>query len=248
MLNTFLIAIREGLEASLIVGILLAYVAKTGRRNALPSIWAGVTLAIALSLGFGAFLSFTSHELSPSGEEFFAGVTSIGAVTLVTWMVFWMKKTARNISKELHSKMDQAVALGTFGLISTAFLSVAREGLETSLFLYASFKTVGSNAAPTIGLIAGLITSITLGILVYKRSVKLNLSKFFTYSGIALIIVASSVLHKGILDLQSFGLVPRGLWLNWTFVATYLFFTLKPFTASLRGPQGAARVKTPVTK
>lgn len=150
MLNTFLIAIREGLEASLIVGILLAYVAKTGRRNALPSIWLGVGLALGLSLGFGAFLSFTSRELSPSGEEFFAGVTSVGAVALVTWMVFWMKKTARNIGKELHSKMDAAVALGTFGLISTAFLSVAREGLETSLFLYASFKAVGSNAAPAI--------------------------------------------------------------------------------------------------
>lgn len=243
MLNTFLIAIREGLEASLIVGILLAYVAKTGRRKALPSIWTGVFLAIALSLGFGAFLSFTSHELSHTGEEVFAGVTSIAAVTLVTWMVFWMKKTARNISKELHSKMDQAVALGTFGLISTAFLSVAREGLETSLFLYASFKTVGSNAGPTIGLLAGLATSVTLGILVYKRSVRLNLNKFFTYSGIALIVVASSVLHKGLLDLQAFGVIPAGAWINWALVVGYLFFTLKPFTFALR----TGALKTPVS-
>jgi len=239
--NTFLIAIREGLEASLIVGILLAYVAKTGRRSALPAIWTGVGLALLLSLGFGAFLSFTSRELSPSGEEFFAGVTSVGAVTLVTWMVFWMKKTARNIGKELHSKMDQALAIGTFGLISTAFLSVAREGLETAVFLYASFKTVGTSAAPTIGLILGLAFSITLGILIYKRSVRLNLGKFFTYSGIALIVVASSVLHKGLLDLQSFGLVPRGLILNWAIVASYLMLTLKPFTHSLRH-------KTPATK
>lgn len=248
MLNTFLIAIREGLEASLIVGILLAYVAKTGRRNALPAIWSGVGLAVLLSLGFGAFLSFTSHELSSSGEELFAGVTSIAAVTLVTWMVFWMKKTARNISKELHSKMDQAVALGAFGLISTAFLSVAREGLETSLFLYASFKTVGSNAAPTIGLIAGLAFSITLGALIYKKSLRLNLGKFFTYSGIALIVVASSVLHKGLLDLQAFGMIPAGAALNWTIVAGYLIFTLKPFTKSLRAPKSADAVKTPVTK
>ena len=241
MLNTFLIAIREGLEASLIVGILLAYVAKTGRRKALPSIWAGVALALLLSLGFGAFLSFTSHELTPSAEELFAGVTSITAVTLVTWMVFWMKKTARNISKELHSKMDQAIALGTFGLISTAFFSVAREGLETALFLYASFKTVGSNSAPTIGLIAGLAFSITLGAMIYKKSLRLNLNKFFMYSGIALIVVASSVLHKGLMDLQSFGTLPRGAALNWIAVAAYLFLTLKPFTHSLR-------VKTPVSK
>jgi high-affinity iron transporter len=163
-------------------------------------------------------------------------------------MVFWMKKTARNISKELHSKMDQAVALGAFGLISTAFLSVAREGLETSLFLYASFKTVGSNAAPTIGLMAGLAFSITLGALIYKKSLRLNLGKFFTYSGIALIVVASSVLHKGLLDLQAFGMIPAGAALNWTIVAAYLIFTLKPFTKGLRAPKSADAVKTPVTK
>lgn len=233
MLNTFLIAIREGLEASLIVGILLAYVAKTGRRNALPSIWAGVGLAVGLSLGFGAFLSFTSHELSDSGEELFAGVTSISAVALVTWMVFWMKKTARNIGRELHSKMDAAVAIGSFGLISTAFLSVAREGLETSLFLYASFKTVGSNAAPAIGLIAGLAFSITLGVLIYKKSLRINLGKFFTYSGIALIVVASSVLHKGLLDLQAFGMIPGGSAVNWTIVVAYLAISLKPLAREI---------------
>jgi high-affinity iron transporter len=233
VLNTFLIAIREGLEASLIVGILLAYVAKTGRRQTLPSIWAGVALAVGLSLGFGAFLTFTSHELSTTGEELFAGVTSVSAVALVTWMVFWMKKTARNIGKELHSKMDAAVALGTFGLISTAFLSVAREGLETSLFLYASFKTVGSNSAPAIGLVAGLAFSITLGVLIYRKSLRINLGKFFTFSGIALIIVASSVLHKGLLDLQSFGMVPSGLLLNWVLVVAYLLLALKPFAREI---------------
>lgn len=234
MLNTFLIAIREGLEASLIIGILLAYVAKTGRRSVLPSIWFGVSLALGLSLGFGAFLSFTSRELSESGEELFAGVTSVSAVALVTWMVFWMKKTARNISKELHTKLDAAVAIGSFGLISTAFLSVIREGLETSLFLYASFKTVGSNAAPTIGLITGLAVSVILGVLIYKRSLRLNLSKFFTYSGIALILVASSVLHKGLLDLQAFGIVPDGLALNWALVIAYLVLTLQPFARGVR--------------
>lgn len=241
MLNTFLIAIREGLEASLIVGILLAYVAKTGRKSALPAIWIGVGLALLLSLAFGAFLSFTSHELSPSGEELFAGVTSVGAVTMVTWMVFWMKKTARNIGKELHSKMDQAIALGSFGLISTAFLSVAREGLETSIFLYASFTTVGTSLAPTIGLLAGLAFSVTLGVLIYKKSVRLNLSKFFTYSGIALIVVASSVLHKGLLDLQSFGLVPQGIALNWALVLAYLILTLRPFTYTLRHKTSVAK-------
>jgi high-affinity iron transporter len=211
------------------VGILLAYVAKTGRRSALPSIWAGVGLAVALSFGFGAFLSFTSRELSESGEELFAGVTSVTAVALVTFMVFWMKKTARTMSKELHSKLDDAVALGTFGLISTAFLSVIREGLETSLFVYASFKTVNSNAAPSIGLVLGFAASITIGALIYRKSLKLNLAKFFKYTGIGLLLVASSVLHKGLGDLSAFGIFPESGALNWAIIAGYLALTLRGF-------------------
>ena len=89
MLSTFLIALREGLEASLIVGILVAYLVRSGRQKALVAIWSGVFAAAALALGFGALLSFTSANLSTRGEELFAGITSILAVALVTWMVFW---------------------------------------------------------------------------------------------------------------------------------------------------------------
>ena len=139
--------------------------------------------------------TFTSNALTERAETLFAGVTSLTAVVLVTWMVFWMQRTARTLSRELHSKLDHAITFGAMGLISTAFLSVAREGLETSLFLYASFKTVGQTWAPLVGLILELISAVILGILVYRRSVKINLSKFFTYTGIGLVLIAGSVLH-----------------------------------------------------
>ena len=231
MFNTLLITLREGLEASLIVGILFAYVAKTGRKEAKAAIWSGVGLAIALSLGFGAFLTFTSNALTDRAETLFAGVTSLTAVVLVTWMVFWMQRTARTLSRELHNKLDHAITFGAMGLISTAFLSVAREGLETSLFLYASFKTVGQTWAPLVGLILGLISAVILGILVYRRSVKINLSKFFTYTGIGLLLIAGSVLHMGIADIAEFVGLHYSDSINWLATAIYVGSTLKFYLA-----------------
>jgi high-affinity iron transporter len=208
MLSTFIIALREGLEAALIIGILVAYLVKTERRHHLRALWSGVFIAIALSLGLGAFLSFTSAELTPRGEELFAGTTSFVAVGLVTWMVFWMKRTARSLRDDLHGKAEVAVATGALSLGVLAFFAVAREGLETSLFLYTNFKTVGAFSTATLGLILGLGAAVALGVGIYRRSVKINLSKFFTYSGVALIIVAGGVLSYGIHEFQEFGLLP----------------------------------------
>ena len=205
MLSTLLIALREGLEASLIVGILIAYLVRSGRREALPAIWGGVAVAAILSLSFGALLSFTSAQLSVRGEELFAGITSLLAVALVTWMVFWMKRTARGIAHQLHGKVDNALGMGSFALALVAFLSVGREGLETSLFLYANFKTVSYNTAPLLGLILGLCGAISLGVLIYQRSVRLNISKFFRVTGVALIVVAGGVLIHGVGEFQSRG-------------------------------------------
>jgi len=205
MLSTLLIALREGLEASLIVGILIAYLVRAGRRESLSAIWGGVAAAALLSLGFGALLSFTSAQLSVRGEELFAGITSILAVALVTWMVFWMKRTSRGIAKQLHGKVESALGMGSFALAGVAFLSVGREGLETSLFLYANFKTVSHNTAPLLGLMLGLVAAIALGVLVYKRSVKLNIAKFFRVTGVALIVVAGGVLIHGVGEFQNRG-------------------------------------------
>ncbi|CAB4772494.1 unannotated protein [freshwater metagenome] len=208
MLSTFIIALREGLEAALIVGILVAYIVRTDRRHLLKALWGGVSVAIAASLALGGILSFTSAELSTRGEELFAGLTSFIAVALVTWMVFWMKRTARTLRDELHGKVDSAVMTGPISLALVAFFAVLREGLETALFIYTNFKTVGAASSATIGLILGLALAVALGYLIYNRSVKLNLSKFFTVTGVALIIVAAGVLSYGVHEFQELGWLP----------------------------------------
>jgi high-affinity iron transporter len=208
MLSTFLIALREGLEAALIVGILVAYLVKTGRNHLLAPLWIGVGTAITASLALGGFLSFTSAELSDRGEEFFAGTTSFLAVGFVTWMVFWMKRAARGLRDELHGKVDSAVGAGSLAIAVTAFVAVVREGLETALFIYTNFKTVGAASSATIGLILGLALAVALGYLIYNRSVKINLSKFFQITGTALIIVAAGVLSYGIHEYQELGWLP----------------------------------------
>jgi high-affinity iron transporter len=206
--STFIIALREGLEASLIVGILLAYLHKTQRKHLRVSLWLGVSIAIALSLALGAFLTYTSHELPAHGEEVFAGTLAVVAVGLVTWMVFWMKRTARNMRTELEGKVSQAAHLGALAMVATAFVAVAREGLETALFIYTNFATVKTSRGPFIGLVLGLCAAMALGFLIYRRTVSINLGKFFKVTGIALIVVAAGVLANGVGDLQTAGWIP----------------------------------------
>lgn len=215
MLSTFIIALREGLEAALIVGILVAYLIKTGRKGLLAPLWAGVSLAVVVSLATGAFLTITSTELSARGEEFFAGTTSFLAVGFVTWMVFWMKRTARHLKGQLEGQMSTAVLAGPLALAAAAFFAVVREGLETSLFIYANFKTVSSTPTATVGLVLGLGLAITLGYLIYRSSIKINLSKFFNYTGIALVVVAAGVLSYGIHEYQELGWLPGADFFIW---------------------------------
>jgi high-affinity iron transporter len=153
-------------------------------------------------------LSFTSAELSDRGEQFFAGTTSFLAVGLVTWMVFWMKRAARTLRDELHGKVDNALSAGPLALAAAAFFAVAREGLETALFVYTNFKTVAATSSASVGLVAGLALAVILGYLIYNRSIKIDLSKFFTITGIALIIVAAGVLSYGIHEYQELGWIP----------------------------------------
>jgi high-affinity iron transporter len=167
-----------------------------------------VSVAIAASLALGGFLSFTSAELSARGEEFFAGTTSFLAVGFVTWMVFWMKRAARGLRDELHGKVDAAIGAGRVAIAVTAFIAVVREGLETALFVYTNFKTVGAASSATVGLVLGLALAVALGYLIYNRSVRINLSKFFQVTGTALVIVAAGVLSYGIHEYQELGWLP----------------------------------------
>jgi len=208
MLDTLIIALREGLEAALIVGILVAYLVRSERRGDLKPLWTGVAIAIAISIGLGAALTLVSSELSETSETIFAGTSSFIAVGLVTWMVFWMKRTARTLRSDLHGKLDSAVATGPFAIALVAFFAVVREGLETSLFVYSNFRTQSAIAESTFGLLLGFAIAIGLGVLLYRGAVKINLSKFFTVTGVALIIVAAGVLSYGVHEFQELGWLP----------------------------------------
>ena len=148
MLATYLIGLREGLEAALIVSILVAYLVKTDRREALPFVWAGVGAAVAMSVGVAAILNMSSSVLSDTAEELFAGIMSILAVGLVTWMIFWMKRTSRTIASDLRSGLDRAFAMGVGAVAAMAFVSVAREGLETAVFFFSLDGEHGSGRGP----------------------------------------------------------------------------------------------------
>ncbi|MGW7242129.1 iron uptake transporter permease EfeU [Streptomyces sp. NPDC054804] len=209
MFSNYLIGLREGLEASLVVCILIAYLVKTERRDALRPIWIGIAVAVLIAMGFGCALEFGSQELTFQAQEALGGSLSVVAVSLVTWMVFWMRRTARHLKTELHGKLDAALAMGTGALVATAFLAVGREGLETALFVWASVHAASDGTPrPLIGVALGLATAVLLGWLFYRGALRINLAKFFTWTGGMLVVVAAGVLAYGFHDLQEADWIP----------------------------------------
>ncbi|MCA2215568.1 iron uptake transporter permease EfeU [Jidongwangia harbinensis] len=210
MLATYLIGLREGLEATLVVSILVAFLVKSRRTDRLVQVWAGVGLAVALSVFFGWLLSYTSTTLLQKYQhrELFEAVASIAAVVFVTWMIFWMRKAARSIAGELRGKLQDALAVGSVAVAGMAFLAVVREGLETSLIFYSAVQGASVNGGPLYALIGGIATAVAIGYLMYATAVRINLSVFFAWTGSLLILVAAGILKYGVHDLQEAGVLP----------------------------------------
>lgn len=212
MLANYLIGLREGLEASLVVVILIAYLVKSDRKALLPRIWTGITLAILISLAFGALLTWGPKRLTFEAQETLGGTLSIIAVGFVTWMVFWMAGHARGLSGDLRGKLDTAADASWISLVVMAALAVGREGLETALFLWAATQattdSTGSTARPLIGALLGILTAVAMGYAFYKGVLSINLTKFFTWTGAILIVIAGGVLAYGFHDLQEAGILP----------------------------------------
>lgn len=208
MTANFLIGLREGLEAVLVVVLLLAYLKKSGRTHLIPRVFAGVGIAVAVSLAFGAILTFGPRGLTFEAQEAIGGGLSILAVGFVTWMVFWMATASRSLASDLRGKVDQAAEGSSWALVLVAALAVGREGLETALFLWAATRATGETWQPLLGATLGILVAVGLGALLHKGALRINLSKFFTWTGAALIVVAGGVLAYGVHDLQEAGILP----------------------------------------
>jgi high-affinity iron transporter len=213
----FLIGLREGLEAALVVSILVAYLVKTDRRHLLPRIWGGVALAIGLSVAITLGLGLQSRQFTFKTQELIGGALSIVAVCFVTWMIFWMAGAARTIGTHLRSGIDSAAEGNRWSLALIAFLAVGREGLETALILWTSTRaavgrdlspTAEQTATPLLAGLAGILTAVVLGYLIYRGAITINLTKFFTWTGAFLILVAAGVLAYGVHDLQEADFLP----------------------------------------
>lgn len=207
-----LTGLREGVEAALIVSIILAYLAKTGNQRHFGRIWLGAGAAVALSIVIGLVLFTTIGGFEEPAEQIFEGFAMIIAAGVVTWMLFWMRRTAANIKAELHAGVDRAlVEGGMFGLTVLAFTAVIREGIETALFLMGQATAAGTQASSTlVGAVLGLLLAVGIGYALFRGARVINLRTFFSWTGIALIFIAAGLLSHGVHEFIEAGWISFG--------------------------------------
>ncbi len=215
MLTVFLILLREGLEAALVVGIVVGYLVKVGRSDALRWVWIGIGAALLVSLGLGTLVFITIGDLPSSIQEPIEGLAAVFAVGVLTWMLFWMRRQGRALKGELEGQLDAALRTGsTAALVGLAFVAIVREGLETALFLLALFRSAAASgelspALPLAGL-AGLAVAVLLGAAIVRGAIRLNLRRFFSFTGILILFVAAGLVASALGAFVDAGWLPTG--------------------------------------
>lgn len=195
MIPTLVIALREGVEAALIVGIIAAFLVKEGRRDALRQMWTGVGIAVAVCVAVAVVLRVVGEQLPQREQEALETVIGVIAVSAVTYMIVWMRRNARGIKAELEGSAASALAAGsTVALVAMAFLAVLREGFETSVFMLAAFQDSTDPAAAGGGALLGLVGAVAIGLGLYRGGIRINLSRFFRLTGLVLVFVAAGLL------------------------------------------------------
>ncbi len=207
MLGSYLIGIREGLEAALIISILASYLKKVGQQKQIRSMLSGVVAAIVLSVIIGLVLSLSLQNLPAYTQENITGVASILAVIFITWMIFWMARNSHKLTSNLRNEVDRALSGSALGLIGVAFLAVIREGIETSISLWTAAKATGGDQASVFGAILGLLSAAVIGYLMYRGAVKINLALFFKITGAYLVLIAASIFAYAFGEFNESGLV-----------------------------------------
>ena len=207
MLIAFLIMLREGIEAALIVGIVAGFLKQSGHSRLMPKVWLGVALAALMCLGIGYGIHSATGEIPQKEQEFVVGVIGLVAVAMLTYMILWMKKAARSMKQQLQDSVQMALNRGDgqgWALVGMAFLAVAREGLESVFFLLAVFQQSPTWSMP-IGAVLGLLTAVVIGALIYQGGMRLNLAKFFRWTGAFLIVVAAGLVAGSLRALHEAG-------------------------------------------
>jgi high-affinity iron transporter len=194
VLPTFVIGLREGLEAALIVGIIAAFLAQQGRRDALRQVWIGVAAAVVICIGIAVALQAISSDLPERGQEGLETVVGVLAVGMVTYMIIFMRRNARNLKGELEGAAASALASGSArALVVMAFLAVLREGFETAVFLLATFGASGEATTSWLGAVIGIVLAAAVGYGIYRGGVRLNLARFFRITGLLLVVIAAGL-------------------------------------------------------
>ena len=207
MLIAFLIMLREGIEAALIVGIVAGFLKQSGHSRLMPKVWLGVALAVLMCLGIGYGIHSATGEIPQKEQEFVVGVIGLVAVAMLTYMILWMKKAARSMKQQLQDSVQTALNRGNgqgWALVGMAFLAVAREGLESVFFLLAVFQQSPTWSMP-VGAVLGLLAAVVIGALIYQGGMRLNLAKFFRWTGVFLIVVAAGLVAGSLRALHEAG-------------------------------------------